>query len=697
MTTTMHPIVKPHHLQRSSYVYLRQSSPGQVRNNVEGRKRQQAMVDLVAMLGWPRTQIILLDADNGQSGSSQHGRTDFQTLTEAIITGKAGLVAARELSRLVRDNQDWAQLVRLCRFQDVLLADEQRVYDPTNPQDRMVLGIHGAFNEFELSVILDRMQDSLRQKAERGEQYDALPPGYICRAATLCEKHPDRRVQRAIEKVLREFERLPSANQLHLHLLAEGFQLPIVPRGYDWRDVQWVSPSYGQILRLVTHPAYAGIYVRGRSKVVVTLDEQGHKQSKTQRVPREQWDVFLQGHHEAYISQETWERNMAKIASNANVRGDRTLGAVGNGVSLMAGLLRCRRCGYRLQASYPSQGVRYSCNNGKRQRVRGGTRCVSFYGVDLEAALAEEIMEVVSPAGVVAAERAAQRLADQHQQQRQLLVDRLAAMREVEARAAREYKQTDVTYAAVRQALGAEWETALERLAHEQSCLAAFDARQPVLPTEAQQERLQHLGEDVRRLWYDSAASNSLKQQLVRVLIREIVVDMDDTRDEVTLIVHWSGGHHTELRGARSRRRSKLSSSDLRLVIESLRKVHTDQAIAAALNRAGIRTPDGQTWTPVRVQRYRRQCGIKSYDAKLTSTSDWLTQSQAATKLEISPMSVHRLVRSNVLPAEQPHLGLPMVILGADLLLPEVQRAVQSLKSGHYRPLPDDPRQLKLF
>jgi DNA invertase Pin-like site-specific DNA recombinase len=306
------PPLKPQHLQRTAYVYLRQSSPGQVRNNREGQQRQQAMVEHVMTFGWPRARVVLLDGDTGLTGSSQHGRLDLQLLLEAVVTGKAGLVAARELSRLVRDNQDWAQLVRICRFRDVILADERRLYDPADAQDRFVLGIQGAFNELELATIIDRMQQCLRQKAERGEQYDGLPPGYICRGQSLCEKHPDLRVQRAIEKVLQDFERFPSVRQLYLHLEAERFQLPVVPRGRDWRDVEWVTPSYGQILALVRHPAYAGIYVRGRRKRFTTLDEQGHKQTKVRRVPREEWDVFLENHHEAYIPQEHWERNMKK-------------------------------------------------------------------------------------------------------------------------------------------------------------------------------------------------------------------------------------------------------------------------------------------------------------------------------------------------------------------------------------------------
>lgn len=692
-----HPIIKPYHLQQTAYVYLRQSSPGQVRRNREGQQRQQAMVDHVATFGWPRARIILLDGDTGQSGSSQHGRPNFQAILEAIVAGKVGLVAAREMSRLVRDNQDWAHLVRLCRFYDVLLADEHRLYHPADAQDRMVLGVQGAFNEFELAVILERMQDSLRQKAARGEQYDGLPPGYICRHASLCEKHPDPRVQRAIEKVLKDFDRFASARQLYLHLEREGFQLPVVPKGRDWRDVQWVKPAYRRILALLRHPAYAGVYVRGRRKAFVTLDEQGHKQTKYRCVPREEWDVFLENHHEAYISIETWERNMEKIDANANVRGERTKGSVGNGESLMAGLLRCRRCGNRLQARYPASGVRYTCTGGERQRMRGGAKCLSFHGADLELLLAEEILEVVGPVGVQAARRAAERLAADYQEQRQLLVDRVEAVREAETRAAREYKQTDVTYTAVRQKLGAEWEAALARVADEESRLRAFEEQQPVLPTLSQVEQLAQLGEDVRRLWNHPRASNSLKQQLVRVLIQEIVVDVDEQRDEVTLVIQWSGGHHTELRGRRTAACARLSSGDLKSTIETLRKVQADGAIASLLNRAGIHSTSGETWTRERVKRYRERARIRAYNARLKATSGWLTQAETATLLAISPMSVHRLVRSGILPAEQPKRGLPMVILASDLDDAEVQRAVKSLKAGHRRPLPEDPKQLKFF
>ena len=166
------PQIRAQHLEKTAYVYLRQSSPTQVKYNVESGRRQRQMVDRVQQLGWPATSIQVLGGDTGRSGSTLHGREDYQVLLEGVLTGQAGLIAARELSRLVRDNQDWNHLVRLCRHQHVLLLDEHRLYDPTNAQDRVVLGVAGAFNEFEIAMIIDRMLESQRQKAARGELYE---------------------------------------------------------------------------------------------------------------------------------------------------------------------------------------------------------------------------------------------------------------------------------------------------------------------------------------------------------------------------------------------------------------------------------------------------------------------------------------------------------------------------------------------
>jgi len=690
-------MIKIHHLEKTAFVYLRQSSPGQVKRHLESGRRQCGMVDRVRELGWPTTQIELLGGDTGLSGSSLHGRNDYQVMLKGVLSGTAGLIAARELSRLARDNQDWNHLIRVSRHLDVLLMDEYRLYDASDPQDRVVLGIAGAFSEFEISLLIDRMQVSQQEKAARGELYEGrFVPGYVCRVAPLCEKHPDDRVRRAVMRVFDHFDRCGSVLQLHRELLRDNFQLPIVPAGRDWRDVEWVTPSYAQLLDMLKHPIYAGIYVRGRRKTMTVLDDEGHIKKQRRRVAREEWAVFLEDHHEAYIDAARWEKNMEKISSNA-CGGGAAPRAPQDSPALLAGLWRCRRCGNKLQSHYPSSGVRYQCRGGARQRALSKKTCFSFLGVRVEERISELVLEAVRPAAIAAAVQATEQLAADFEKRRQLLVDRLAACREAEARAAREYKSTDSTYGAVRQRLASEWEQAIARVQAEQTRLAAFDRDVPVLPTPEQRKQLDRLGEDVHRIWFHPAVSTVFKKQIVRTVIEEIVVDVNEERDELELWIHWAGGHHTELIEPRYRRKARRKNEDVKAIVQALRKVLDDTSIAAVLNREKIRTASIVTWSAQRVRDFRKRHGIAAFNEKRQQEQGWLTGAQAANSLGISAMSVTRLVHAGILPAEQPLPGLPAVISRDDLNLDDVKQAVQELKKSHNRPLTHDPEQLSLF
>jgi len=687
------------HLERIAFVYIRQSTPGQVRKNVEGGERQKRMAQRIRELGWPDHQVRVLGADTGHSGSSLHGREDYQTMLQAVMAQEAGIIGASELSRLVRDNQDWNQLVRICRHQGVLLADEHRVYDPNDPQDRVVLGIQGAFNEFELAMIFARMRDGKNRKASRGELYGVFPPGYICRHEPLCEKHPDLRVQRAVEQVFREYENCPSVSQLFHRLLSVGFQLPVVPPGKDWREVDWVSPSYRHLLGMLRNPAYAGIYVHGRSRTFTVLNDEGHAEKKRRHVPMGEWEIVLENHHEAYISKATWERNLEKIAANANMGHLTSQRSPQNGNGLMVGLLRCRRCGHKLYAAYRDGAVGYQCRRGTNQRDASGWVCFSFRANRVEERLIELLLQATAPASVAAAQKAAERFAAHHQQERQLLLDRLNAKEEIAARAAREYKETDGTYTAVRRQLAQEWDAALAAVEAERTRLASFDKREPSLPTPQQQRQLERLSTDLRRIWNHPRANTVLKKQIVRTLIREIVADVED--DEIVLIIHWAGGHHTELREPRRSRISRRQLEDVKKVIDAMRKLLTDEQIAVALNRERLWQPRGRrnekTWTGEHVAAFRKQHRIPGFSAKAKQDEDWLTQAEAANRLSISAMSMTRLVRAGIVPAEQPHPGLPTVVRGEDLDRDEVRLAIARLRTSGNRPLTDDPDQLSLF
>ena len=241
----------------------------------------------------------------------------------------------------------------------------------------------------------------------------------------------------------------------------------------------------------------------------------------------------------------------------------------------------------------------------------------------------------------------------------------------------REYKATDSTYGAVRQRLASEWEQAIAAVEAEQSRLAAFDREVPVLPTSEQRQQLDHLSEELHRVWFHPQVSMVLKKQVVRTLIEEIVVDLDEERDELTLWIHWAGGHHTELHEPRHRRKVRRKNADVKQIVEALRKVLGDASIASVLNREKIRTSSIATWTAQRVSDFRRRHGIAAFSDKKKQQQGWLTGAEAANSLGISAMSVTRLVQAGVLPAEQALPGLPTVISRDDLNLPDVQRSGQ--------------------
>ena len=695
------PRISHWHVERAAFVYVRQSSPTQVKRNTEGAERQRRMQHRVIELGWPDRQVRLLGADTGRSGGSLHGRDDYQTMLQAVMAQEAGIICASELSRLVRDNQDWNQLVRIARYQGVLLADEHRVYDPNDPQDRVLLGIQGAFNEFELAMIYERMRKSQDLKAERGELYLSFPPGYVCRHEPLYEKYPDPRVQRAVEKVFEEFQDTPSVRQLHRRLLNAGFQLPVVPHGRDWRDIEWIVPSYRRLMGMLRNPAYAGIYVRGRSTTITVLNDGGVVEKRRRPVPMDQWKTVLEDHHEPYISKDAWKANLEKIAANANSVKMPSSRSPKGGNGLMVGLLRCHRCGHKLYANYHDGAVSYVCRRGTTQRDSSGAYCFSFRAGRVEERLADLILEATAPVSVAAATEAAKSIAARYHQERKILVDRLSAKSEIAARAAREYKETDATYTAVRRQLTQKWDEALATVETERHRLVRFDKQRPSLPTAEQQRALERLGNDVRTIWNHPRATMVLKKQIVRTLIQEIMVDIEEDTKEIVLMIHWDGGHHTELREPKRWRIPPRPLEDIRKTIDTLRKILPDEHIASVLNRERLWQPRGprkdKTWTAQHVAAFRKQHRIPGFSAQAKDEHGWLTQAEAANRLDISAMSMTRLVRAGVVPAAQHHSGLPTVIQRADLDCDAVKKAVHRLKNSGNRPLTDHPNQLSLY
>jgi hypothetical protein len=286
-------------------------------------------------------------------------------------------------------------------------------------------------------------------------------------------------------------------------------------------------------------------------------------------------------------------------------------------------------------------------------------------------------------------------MASERDARRRALSDQLEQTRYDAGLARRRLDSVDPANRLVFDTLAGELEVCLQAVSEGEAALAQFDRDDPPRPTPEERARLKELGTRLEEIWYASETDGRLKQQVTRLLIEHVYADLDDERDEVVLWLKWSGGHHTELRGPR-RSRSSGGREDLPSLLDTLRKIADDASTSRALNRAGVLTATGKTWTKNRVSQQRRRAGIASFDPRLKEREGWLTQSQAATYLGISPMSLNRLIQQGILPAEG-ESRLPQVIRRSDLESKAIQAEVRRIKSHGNAPLPKNPNQKSLY
>src|SRR5205823_420240 len=336
--------IKPQHLARKAILYIRQSSAYQVSHNLESQKLQYAMQERLQQLGWREIEVV--DDDLGRSAAGTVTRAGFERIVAEVCLGKVGAVAAREVSRFARNSREWQQLVEVCRVVDTVLIDLDTVYSPRHSNDRLLLGLKGSLNEYELDLLRQRSVEARRAKTQRGELLVAAAVGYLKTDAPHVEKDPDRRVQDAIALVFRKFGELGTVRQTLWWFLEHGVQLPVhVPYG----ATNWKRPSYAMLYRMLSHPMYGGAYAYGKTERAFHY-EHGEPRASSRRKPWTQWVALIPNANEGYVRGDAFERN--QHAMTENLRGPGHTGAATNGTALLAGLLRCRRCGRKLMVWY---------------------------------------------------------------------------------------------------------------------------------------------------------------------------------------------------------------------------------------------------------------------------------------------------------------------------------------------------------
>src|SRR5487761_1416092 len=379
--------VKPSHIQRTAFVYIRQSSPAQVEYNRESTARQYALVEKACQLGWAKEEVIVIDEDLGVSGSGFVGRSGFARLIAEVALGHVGIVFGLEVSRVARNNADWYRLFDLCSITDTLVGDSDGIYHPALFNDRLVLGLKGIMAEAELHILRARLEGGIRNKAARGELRRGLPVGFVWgEEEGEVRFHPDEAVLAAIRAVFARFSELGSVRRVWLWFRAEGLSFPL--QRYYGAEIRWVDPSYIAIYHVLTNPVYAGVYAYGKTRHEIVLDATGQRRKRTRKLPLAQWPVFIREHHKGFIDWNTYEANRARTAANTHPRPHQFgAGAVREGCALLQGLAVCGQCGRKLRTHYTGRtaSAGYHCA-GKTITNGRGVYCLSIGAVQVDQA-----------------------------------------------------------------------------------------------------------------------------------------------------------------------------------------------------------------------------------------------------------------------------------------------------------------------
>jgi excisionase family DNA binding protein len=681
--------ITPEHLARQAVVYIRQSTADQVANNLESKRRQYGLADRARQLGW--SDVAIIDNDLGRSGGGI-ARPGFEKLLAAICDGRVGAVVAIEASRLARNGRDWHTLLEFCGLVGTLIADEDGVYDPRHPNDRLLLGMKGTMSEMELSVLRQRSLEALKQKARRGELFMTVAIGYVRVGNNSIEKDPDRRIAQAITLVFAKFTEMQSVRQVHLWLRHERIPLPAVTYGAEGRVIAWKLPVYNTILHILTNPIYAGAYAFGRTGSRVSIEAGRKKVVRGFKKERKDWEVLIPNHHEGYLSWADYERNLGLIADNANGKNPMSRGALRRGEALLAGLLRCGHCGRKLHVAYSGTNGntgRYHCQGGFINH--GGDRCISFGGMRIDREVGTEVIERLQPLGIeaaLAAQAARSRASEDKRRQVELALEQ--ARYEV-GRARRQYDAVDPDNRLVAGELEKRWNERLAIVRNLETELEGLTASPPTELTLADRERLMTLGADLQLAWTHAGVMPETRKRIVRTLIDEIIVRVED--NALDLVIRWHGGDHSALKVRKNRTGQHRWSAEGETIdlVRVLARQMPDKAIASVLNRVGKTTGRGNGWTQSRVCSLRSHNAIATYREGERRERGEATLDEAATALSVSPSTVRRLIKDGQLAATQLCKGAPWIIRAADLERSEVKTAATARRLR--RPQSSNPLQ----
>jgi DNA invertase Pin-like site-specific DNA recombinase len=587
------------HLTKPAYLYLRQSTMGQVRHHRESTERQYALKDKACHLGWPVDQVRILDGDLGISGAAMTLREDFKTLVADVSMGKVGAVFALEASRRSRSNTDWHRLLELCALTGTLIIDEDGCYDPADFNDQLLLGLKGTMSQAELHFLRARLQGGKLNKAKKGELRSPLPVGYVYDEVGRPVIDPDAEVRGAVVTLFQAFRDTESAYGVMAHFRRHGLLFPKRSYGGVWNGkLLWGRLSHSRVLGVLKNPAYAGVYVYGRYSYRKHLAADGSIQSTTIRKPIEAWPVLLKDHHEGYISWETYVHTQ-HVLTNNRTNTQPLPSAAREGLALLQGLLLCGRCARHVTIRYKGNGgvyPSYECNRAKMDGF-STTHCLSVPSPEIDVAISQRGLEIFQPAQLAIALQAYEELARRAtavDRQWQLKIERA----EYEAQLTqRRYEEVDPANRLVAATLEQRWKTALEQVDTVKQAYTAHQQAQGAQDLCSHRDAVLALGQDLPRLWNAPTTSSKDRKRMLRLVIKDLTITK--AAKTVMLQIRWHGGATEELSVPLRPKASDQWRHDPALVeqVRDLALHSNDEQIVAHLNQAGVKTRKGNRVT----------------------------------------------------------------------------------------------------
>lgn len=658
--------INAEHLVRKAYVYVRQSTLYQVENNLESQRRQYALCERAVDLGWAQERVVVIDEDQGKSGSRANNRTGFGRLVTAVGLGEVGIVMSLEASRLARNSEDWHNLIFMSRHTATLIADEHGIYDPSSSTDRMVLGFRGQMSEMELDTSIHRMQAGRLNKAQRGEFLIYPPAGYDVDELDRVVMSSDEAVRDAIRTVFVKLAELGSARRVFTWWKEQGLKFPVRRVALRGQPIAWLEPAYRMFLNVVHHPIYAGAYVFGRSRRSRTLDPANASKLLVRQVqvPRDEWAVLLHDHHEAYVSWAQYEQNEQLTRGNQQMKRDENEeqnGPVREGWALLQGLVRCAKCGRSMTVSYggnrPSakstRTMQYRCSAARNNHA--GSECQLVGGKQIDGVVVEAFLSVSAHACSEVARLAVEQLEEETAAADKMWRHQIEKAEYEAQRAERQYNAVEPENRTVARTLEARWNVALQRV--DELKAQAQDKRQDIRPlSEHETARAKRLAQDLEAVWRMPTTTNQDRKNLLRSAIEE--VQLRKTESHYAIIIVWKGGATTEREIVRRKPGEFVAHATADDTVEMIRTLAAeldDAQIARVLNKQGRRTGRGNPFTSVKVAQHRNNNDITACPpARAQDPKDGpFSADQAAAELGVCSSTIHQWLRDGTLPGKQ--------------------------------------------